>query len=215
MMKAVKRMSRQERLKEIIQQKYHIIRQLPNFSATLGSPYEDEIRLVYKQLSCQPATTYPTNGRYDISTDEFIIELDEERHFNLYRAQTLESCIYTKLHQFPLNQYRLYCSLYEQQCLRAAVWGKNWSTPSADNQFGESDLPGNLNGSGSSRWKQRAFYDYLKDVTQLITKKPLARVSIYDKLVVGNTEKTVDEILLADEYLKYEDAVISFILQQV
>ena len=43
-----------------------------------------------------------------------------------------------------------------------------------------SDLDnGCLDGAGSSRWRQRAFYDFLRDVTGLIKEIPVIRLSIY------------------------------------
>lgn len=208
-------MSRQDRLQTIIQQKYHIIRKSPNLSTTLGSQYREEIGQVYEHLSLEPLTSYPANGRYDIATPDFIVELDEERHFNRYRAQTLNSELYSELHRFPLNQYKRFCFQFEQQCLRAAGWGNNWHTEPSDRQFGKSNSQRDLSGDGSSRWKQRAFYDYLKDVTQLVTNKPLTRVSIYDKLEVNGAEKTIDDILQASDYLNYGYAVIDLILERL
>ncbi len=45
--------------------------------------------------------------------------------------------------------------------------------------FVKSDDNGCLDGAGSSRWRQRAFYDFLRDVTGLIKETPVIRLSIY------------------------------------
>lgn len=45
--------------------------------------------------------------------------------------------------------------------------------------FIKSNDNGCLNGAGSSRWRQRAFYDFLRDVTGLIKGIPVIRLSVY------------------------------------
>ena len=46
--------------------------------------------------------------------------------------------------------------------------------------------------NGSSRWRQRAFYDFIKDLNSVIRKVPILRISIYDTYN-GNT---VNEMLI-------------------
>lgn len=50
---------------------------------------------------------------------------------------------------------------------------------SSEKLFVKSDDNGCLDGAGSSRWRQRAFYDFLRDVTGLIMEIPVIRLSIY------------------------------------
>ena len=45
--------------------------------------------------------------------------------------------------------------------------------------FIKSNDNGCLNGAGSSRWRQRAFYDFPRDVTGLIKGIPVIRLSVY------------------------------------
>jgi len=119
-------------------------------------------------------------GPWDISTKDFIIEIDEERHFNRYRLLTLQSDIYNNHSLFSVSDYKRYCATYENACLSAANWGKNWKNDSTEKMFAKSDDEGRLEKNGSSRWKQRAYYDFLKDVTSQIKKLPVIRISIYD-----------------------------------
>jgi hypothetical protein len=94
--------------------------------------------------------------------DKVVVELDEQRHFNRYRSLTLESSIYSHLPQFPLQLYKDLCVKHEEQCLKAGGFGGNWSNPSCEKDFGKASEPKKLSGNGSPRWKQRAFYDFLK-----------------------------------------------------
>ena len=58
-----------------------------------------------------------------------------------------------------------------------------WLNNSTEGHFGPSGPRGDLSGNGSSRWKQRALYDFMKDITQLDRQRPrLARIGIWDKL---------------------------------
>jgi hypothetical protein len=50
-------------------------------------------------------------GACDLAfSDGFVLELDEELHFNCYRAQSLQSARATEL-----------------ECLAAGKWGKRWT----------------------------------------------------------------------------------------
>jgi len=59
-------------------------------------------------------------------------------------------------------------------------------------QFGNAGERGVLKGRGAPRWKQRAFYDFLKDVSGLIIGTQYVRVSIYDTVKYSGMVKTVD-----------------------
>ena len=119
-------------------------------------------------------------GRWDIVVNGFIVEFDEEQHFNRYRAKTLESLIYGMHSGFNVNCYIKYCQENEDLCLKKASWGKYWTSQSTERQFGPSDKYGLLGDLGSARWKQRAFFDYLRDIYSIIYKIPVLRISIYD-----------------------------------
>lgn len=204
-------MSKQKKLIEIIKTKYRISRARPDGGLLYNSQFDDEFQRIYLALG-GVLHRYPTNiGFYDVFLSDFAIELDEERHFNRYRNMTLDSIIYDQLPNFPLADYNRFCSDYEVKCLRAAGWGGYWFTASSDRQFGLSNVPGNLDGNGSSRWKQRAFYDFLKDTIQLINHILLIRISIYDKLETFDGVKSIDEILSGNDYMNYSSDIIRLI----
>ena len=141
---------------------------------------------------------FPLNvGRWDLRVGAVAIELDEERHFNRYRLTTLTSSAYSKFPKFPLSEYRSYCTQREAKCLAAAKYGGNWSNPSCIRQFGSQSSEGDLTPPGSPRWKQRAFYDFLKDLSPLVLDTPLARVSIWDDVPVNGVNVLINQILLS------------------
>lgn len=116
-------------------------------------------------------------GKYDIDLEDFIIEFDEENHFNRYRLKTLSSPIYKDWKNFKVTDYQQYCTNHEDKC---RTYGKFWHTNSSDKQYGISSFYGVLDDIGSSRWKQRAFYDFVKDVYSIAINTPIIRISIYD-----------------------------------
>lgn len=116
-------------------------------------------------------------GKYDIDLEDFIIEFDEENHFNRYRLKTLSSPIYKDWKNFKVADYQQYCTKHEDKC---RTYGKFWYTNSSDKQYGISSSNGVLDDIGSSRWKQRAFYDFVKDVYSIAINIPIIRISIYD-----------------------------------
>jgi hypothetical protein len=158
---------------------------------------KDEILRVYRLLGGEGIPSSGGPGKWDMEFEGLIVELDEQRHFNRYRLKTLSSPIYSELTAFPLELYRRYCTEHERDCVRAGSHGGNWSNRSCERQFGPSSSPGILEGGGSARWKQRAFYDYMKDVGSAELGLPLVRLAIWDRVQVGN-----DQILLQDVLLK-------------
>lgn len=156
------------------------------------SPYYNELLRVYKKLGGILDEIPNQYTRFDIITTEGIIELDEERHFNQYRKTTLSSRIYQNLNNFETKEYKSLCQTKETACWNASNYRGNWTTSSSEKQFGISNLEGNLMGPGSARWKQRAFYDFMKDSLNLIFPEiKLVRISIYE--TIGG--KTIHEIL--------------------
>ncbi len=118
-------------------------------------------------------------GGWDLSFEEgFVVELDEELHFNRYRLQTLDAAWATDL---PWQEeYRRFCVEREDACLRAGAWGRRWTNPSSARMFTGGD-PGDLRvGAGGPRWKQRALYDAMKDAAPSLGIVALSRVSIHD-----------------------------------
>ena len=127
--------------------------------------------------------TPPINfGKWDIVTKDFIIELDEEQHFNRYRKLTLNSPLYQNYPWFKVVEYKNYCDLKESDCLRKAKRGGYWTNASTEKQFGIAAENGDFSGNGSPRWKQRAYYDFCRDIFSVEYEIPVYRFSIYDDI---------------------------------
>lgn len=118
-------------------------------------------------------------GPWDLAFENgLVVELDEQLHFNRYRARALRAD-WTE----PLpwrGAYLVYCRDRERNCLADGRWGQRWTTPSCERLFGPADPSGTFNQGGSPRWKQRALYDALKDMSALVGSVKLARLAIYD-----------------------------------
>lgn len=124
-----------------------------------------EIDRVYRQLGGTLPACPLRPGPWDLELAEFAIELDEEQHFNVYRKITLASPL-LKNTGFPVAVYSRYCDIYSDACMIKGTAKKGyWSSPSTVKQFGAGAAFGDLTPPGSPRWKQRAFYDFLKDLS--------------------------------------------------
>lgn len=167
----------------------------PRHQQVSVSQYNDEIFSIYQELGGR-LPDYPLNiGSWDLEVNGVAVELDEALHFNRYRAISLLSPLYNLLPNFGLQEYRSYCELYEHKCLSAGSYGGKWTSPSAENQFGPAGPPRDLTGDGSPRWRQRAFYDFVKDLSPLVISVPVARISIWDKIDIGGEKISVAQIL--------------------
>ncbi|MGV0788372.1 hypothetical protein ABQF33_15805 [Mycolicibacterium sp. XJ2] len=146
---------------------------------------------LFQSLGGQMPMPHLRPGSWDLAfEDGLVVELDEELHFNRYRAQTVQSQWATAL---PWREtYLDLCRDFEEKCVAAGKWGKRWTTPSCESMFGPPSPPGVLDGPGSPRWKQRALYDAVKDIAALQLRTPrLCRLSVWDR--VGDT--TIGEAL--------------------
>jgi hypothetical protein len=167
----------------------------PIYDDIAKSRYKEEILGIYKLLS-GINYEFPLNLRkWDLEVDEIAVELDEYLHFNRYRALTLKSDIYNILKRFPLKEYSEYCIKYEGDCLDVGNWGGKWSNSSCEKQFGSPSSKGDLSGNGAPRWKQRAFYDFVKDISPLIIGVSVARISIWDTITLNDRKLFVKDIL--------------------
>lgn len=122
------------------------------------------------------------SGKWDIvCKDGLTIEVDEDLHFNEYRAMTLQS---SWTSQLPWRElYLTFSARFREACLRAGGYGGKWQNPSTDKMFGGSDPAKTFMNLGSSRWKQRALYDSVKDAYAIYTKgASLVRISIHDEI---------------------------------
>ena len=84
--------------------------------------------------------------------------------------------------------------------LKAGGFGGNWTNSSSEKQFGHSSMPKIMDENGSARWKQRAFYDFLKDVSILVHKVPLVRLSIWDEISTLERPRLLKDILINNDF---------------
>jgi hypothetical protein len=147
-------------------------------------------------------------GAWDlVFAGPLVVELDEELHFNRYRALTLEASWARDLPWTP--SYRSYCLEYEDRCLEAGSWGKRWTNASCARMFSGGPA-GQLEGDGAPRWKQRAFYDALKDTgAGNEIGVAIARVAIYDAVDGAVLEDVLERRAAAEP-----SAVLALVEQQ-
>jgi len=156
----------------------------------------NELLKIYRSLGGgQPEIPFNI-GAYDCTIDGTIVELDEENHFNRYRLLTLQSDNYSSNSILVKDNYLSFCKAYESKC---QARGGYWSSPSSEKQFGKSDEPGQFIKGGSSRWKQRAFYDLLKDHIPQLLGVPVKRISIYDSIDINESKISIDNVLKKGE----------------
>ena len=148
---------------------------------TSPGPVAAEVLDLYRSLGGKADTPTLCPGGWDLAfAGGLVVELDEELHFNRYRAVTLAASWESGLPWAA--DYQVHCAKHEPACLAAGVWGKRWTNASAAAMF-LGGAPGDLDGGGAPRWKQRALYDALKDtVTLLASGVRLARVATHDQL---------------------------------
>jgi len=111
-------MKKENILKQIVLQEYGEKKhpKLTKNQFLLSSELYFEVERMYKELGGTQEEPPLKFGAWDISTPKFIMELDEENHFNRYRLQTLNSNIYQSIKGFPLEAYKQYCKQYESRC---------------------------------------------------------------------------------------------------
>lgn len=139
-----------------------------------------EVAAVYARLGGTGFAARIAPGGWDIAAEPYILELDEQRHFNRFRRATLESSVYAVNRLFDTDEYRRFCDDHEDDCLRSARHGGYWATPVSDREFGPSGPLGVIDGLGPSRWRQRAFYDFVKDAWALATGLPMLRLAVWE-----------------------------------
>ena len=167
----------------------------PKLDDILHSNLHKEIQWVYHGLGGCLETVPIRLGAWDLIVSGIAVELDEYLHFNRYRRFTLDSKLYCKLDGFPMGNYRKFCKNYESNCLKAGSYGRKWTNSSCERQFGKHSSPPNLSNGGAPRWKQRAFYDYIKDLSPLIVGTKVARISIWDEIAIDGELVTISDVL--------------------
>jgi len=132
-------------------------------------------------------------GGFDLAFDTgdgpVVVELDEEQHFNRYRATTL---LRPWAADLPwTDDYLSYCRQYETEMTRSWMSGRRWTNDSAPRFFGPPSPPGDFSAVGSPRWRQRAFYDSVKD---LLPEVRLARVSVHDPIAEHSMNRVLRNV---------------------
>ena len=188
---------RQDRLTALLATGMREALERPSWDRFKAAGLEPEITRVYRQLGGGLEAFPARCGAYDVVYRGQAVELDEERHFNRYRLLTLDSPLYTSLSDFPLELYRSLCVSHESACLKAAGYGGNWSNPSCAKQFSGSPPVGTLEPPGPPRWRQRAFYDFLKDIVALASGPRVVRLPIWQTVQLAGRETTIGQALQA------------------
>jgi hypothetical protein len=185
---------KQDCLRALIAPEPHAPLSHPRREAIIGAGLSDEVMTVYRNLG-GIQQDFPDNyGRYDVVCNGLAVELDEERHFNRYRLISLNSPLYNKVSigQLDMVLYRGFCTEREPDC---PTYGGNWTNPSCERQFGPSPPRGIHGGAGPARWRQRAFYDFLKDIAVLCGGPLVVRLSIYDRVLLLGRKMTIGKAL--------------------
>ena len=170
---------------------------IENLDPAMGTAVLD----VYRTLGGRLDHPVFRPGAWDLSMDGILIELDEELHFNRYRAVTLQQ---DWARDLPwTTPYLDLCRTREPECLNAATWGKRWTSDPSARMFGEAAPPGDLStNAGAPRWKQRALYDAVKDsVAARGEGVRVARLSVYDEV----SGRLLGDVLAGREALDIDD----------
>ena len=188
---------RQERLQEMLREAGAVITcdKIPRISSSVisHSVLMADALATYTSLGGAPQEPSWRPGKWDIEASDIAIELDEELHLNRYRSRTLSSPVYERLSGFNVDDYFQFCRRHESDCLQASGRPGMWTNPSCEKQFGPAGPIRELSGHGAPRWKQRAFYDFLKDLASLVLGVRMARLSVWDTI-----RDETDEAILGD-----------------
>jgi hypothetical protein len=158
----------------------------------LPSEVRGELLELYWRFGGRTTDQSFTTGDWDIvCANDLLVEYDEEAHFNRYRVASIDL---SWSDQLPRSMpYRKHSAAQELICRKKKSYGGYWLNDSTERMFGPSDPPSVLGALGSSRWKQRAFYDAIKDAYVLfVPDVQLARVPMYDEIggvTAGSTVK--------------------------
>lgn len=161
----------------------------------LEDELQDAVVAAYQALGGIQARPRLRPGSWDAGCDGMAIELDEDLHFNRYRAITLDQPAYTSLPGFPLDTYRDLCARHEIDCLSKGRGQARWTSPSTERQFGPPSPRGDLNGPGAPRWKQRALYDFMKDLAPLAGLGTVVRISVWERVDLDGDAVLLDDVL--------------------
>lgn len=181
-----------------------VVSQLPR---PTGAEHHAELLELYRALGGLIELPVWRPGGWDLIFEgPLVVELDEQLHFNRYRARTLNASWASDLPW--AEDYRRYCADHEGRCLQDGCGQQRWTNRSSARNFAGGPV-GDLDVGGAPRWKQRAFYDALKDTAHAAgMKATMARVAIYDTV----DEHVLDGIL--QDHLAADPAAVLALVQQ-
>lgn len=169
---------------------------LPTQESLAASDLAPAVLEIYKQLGGVHDEPQFKIRNWDLEYEGIAIELDEYLSFNRYRLLSLNSPAYKQLPLFPMEAYKQYCAEHEGLCLKSASTHDKWSTEASEMHFGPAAPAGELdNELGASRWRQRAFYDFVKDLSPLLCNVQVVRLSIWDEVKEGNRSRPLLDVL--------------------
>jgi hypothetical protein len=167
----------------------------------MDADVREQVLDMYRSLGGAESFPHLRPGAWDMAlADGRVVELDEELHFNRYRAATFRDL---PLRSLPwCFAYETQCVAREPDCLRAGRWGKRWVNDSAAAMFGPAAEPGDLSApSGAPRWKQRALYDAMKDMsTMQAPARSLIRLSVHDVIAGERLGAVLDQRAAIDPH---------------
>lgn len=160
------------------------------------SSYFKFIKEAYSELGgIENEIPYQSN-EYDFQLKEGIILIDTEKDYNRYRAITLRSEIYKLIPSINTENHKRFCRQYETECLKSAGNINNWSNKESEKYYGRSQEIGDLSEPGPSLWKLNAMKNFMTDISSLVLKTKIFRISPYDNLVIGGKMIKVKDLLL-------------------
>ncbi len=198
---------RVENLHKIILSKYLPSEELNrNFSTSeLKGPFTEKVMLgTYASLGGKEAFPDITFQVPFMEFGRFCVLLDEQIHFNRYRAKTLRSSFYENLKSFPLMKYKSYSRKYESECIKSGTANPAWTNRVAEFHFGASQSSGDLGLRGSAGWKLTAFKDFTIDMVARQRKIRLIRISVWDDLMINKVLKKYYELLMSPGTIESE-----------
>lgn len=157
---------------------------------------QTQLQQVYESLGGIGARPCIEIKGYQMTFGKFVVELDDQLHFNKYRLITLRNDIYEQLHGIDVNKFRMYCRKFEKECLKSGTSKGIWTNNQAEKCFGPAETPGDLGLNGASGWKLFAYQQFVKDLFAARHKVRLLRLSIWDEIMFNRQLIKLNDLLL-------------------
>lgn len=158
---------------------------------------QEQLEQVYESLGGVGERPCVEIDGYQMTFGRFVVELDDQLHFNRYRLVTLRNDIYPNMHGVDLNKYRMYCRKHENECLKSGTAPGVWTSTTAEKHFGEAEEPGDLGLNGASGWKMIAYREFVKDLFASRNQIKLLRLSIWDEIMVNRQLIKLNDLLMS------------------